>query len=255
MLTRFIPVESLDSAAAVAAEAARRILTAAERSIAARGRFHLVLAGGRTPLAAYTLLVDRPAEWERWHIFLGDERCLPATDPERNSVAAGRAFLDRVPIPSANRHLIAAERGAEVAATAYELEIAPFLPFDLVLLGMGEDGHTASLFPGREIPLGHLVIPIHGSPKPPPDRVSLTQQALAASRDLLFVITGAGKRAALDAWRLGADLPVARVASTGSAVVLADLDALGGSGLTSLPVAGGRASMRPADLPMFRSVV
>ena len=102
---------------------------------------------------------------------------------------------------------------------------------------MGEDGHTASLFPGREIPLGHLVIPIHGSPKPPPDRVSLTQQALAASRDLLFVITGAGKRAALDAWRLGADLPVARVASTGSAVVLADLDALGGSRLTSLPVA------------------
>jgi 6-phosphogluconolactonase len=235
MLSQNIAVECLESAAAGAAAAARRIRAAAVRSIAARGRFHLVLAGGTTPLAAYTLLADWPAEWEHWHIFLGDERCLSASDRDRNSVAAARVFFDRVPIPSANLHLMAAERGAEAAAAAYAAQIRPFLPFDLVLLGMGEDGHTASLFPGHEIPPGPLVIPVHGSPKPPPDRVSLTPRALAASRDLLILVTGAGKRKALDAWRQGADLPVARVASMGSALVLADRDALGTTGATHLP--------------------
>ncbi len=227
MSSRAISVEALDSAAAVAAEAARRILVAAQGAISARGRFQLVLAGGRTPLAAYTLLADRSADWERWHIFLGDERCLPANDHERNSVAVSRVFLDRVPIPRANLHLIEAELGAEAAAAVYEAEIGPLLPFDLVLLGMGEDGHTASLFPGHSIPVGPLVIPVHGAPKPPPERVSLTPRALAATENLLILVTGSGKRAALDAWRRGEDLPVAWVGAMGAATVLADADARG----------------------------
>lgn len=227
MSSRAISIEALDSAAAVAAEAARRILAAAQGAIDARGRFQLVLAGGRTPLAAYTLLADRSADWERWHIFLGDERCLPANDPERNSVAVSRVFLDRVPIPRSNLHLIEAELGAEAAAAAYEAEIGPLLPFDLVLLGMGEDGHTASLFPGHGIPTGPLVIPVHGAPKPPPERVSLTPRALAATENLLILVTGSGKRAALDAWGRGEDLPVVRVAAMGAAAVLADADASG----------------------------
>jgi 6-phosphogluconolactonase len=225
--------EILPTAAAVARGAADRILTAAQHAIAARGRFNLVLAGGRTPIAAYTLLVGAAADWERWHCFLGDERCLPADHPGRNSVAAARAFLDHVPIPAQNLHLIHAERGPVAAALDYELTLggtpgaAPWLPFDLVLLGMGEDGHTASLFPGHPIPDGTLVMPVLDAPKPPPQRVSMTPKALSACREILVLVTGADKATALAAWRAGAALPVARVAALGPARVMVDREALG----------------------------
>ena len=226
----------LPSADAVAGELACRMLRAAKEAIAARGRFTLVLAGGRTPLAAYTLLVGEESDWDRWHIFLGDERCLPVSDPGRNSVAAQGAFLDRVPIPASNVHWIAAERGAEAAAAAYESVLAPEPPFDLVLLGVGEDGHTASLFPGHPVPDGPLVIPVRGAPKPPPERVSLTPKALSRCREMLVLITGAEKRKAVAAWRRGEDLPVVRVASQGRARVLIDEAAAGGcAGLDALP--------------------
>lgn len=237
MPNRSIQLRCLPSPDAVAGEVARRMLGAAADAIAARGRFDLVLAGGRTPLAAYTLLVGQEADWDRWHIFLGDERCLASSDPGRNSVAATRAFLDRVPIPTDNIHWIPAELGSEAAAAAYGSTIESWLPFDLVLLGMGEDGHTASLFPGHSVPAGPLVIPVHGSPKPPPERVSLTPRALAACREMLVLITGADKGEAVAAWRRGTDLPVARVASMASATVLIDQAAAGGcADVGALPV-------------------
>jgi 6-phosphogluconolactonase len=236
MPNRSIPVRCLASADEVAAETAQRILTMADSAIAVRRRFTLVLAGGRTPLAAYTLLVGQGADWDRWHIFLGDERCLDASDPGRNSVAAAHSFLDSVPIPPANIHWIPAELGAEMAAAAYQSAIAPFLPFDLVLLGMGEDGHTASLFPGHPVPEGPLVIPVQGAPKPPPERVSLTPKALSDCLEMLVLITGPDKREAVAAWRRGGDLPVARVASQAWADVLIDEAAAGGCGnLDALP--------------------
>lgn len=222
-----IEVQCLVDADAVAGEVAREILAAAAEATGGRGRFALVLAGGRTPLAAYNLLVGEDADWDRWHIFLGDERCLAASAPGRNSVTAAKTFIDRVPIPTENLHWIPAELGGQSAAEAYEAVIAPVLPFDLVLLGMGEDGHTASLFPGHPLPEGPLVIPVKGAPKPPPERVSLTPRALAACRQMLILITGADKRGAVDAWRRGADLPVVRVASQGRARVLIDEAAAG----------------------------
>jgi 6-phosphogluconolactonase len=216
------PFEVLDTPLAVASETARVIQAAAARAIARRGRFQMVIAGGRTPLASYNLLVGAPADWDRWHIFWGDERCLSADDSGRNSVAAARAFLDRVPIPRGNLHWIAAERGAAAAALDYEAMIGDRLPFDLVLLGMGEDGHTASLFPGQQIPADRLVMAVYNSPKPPPERVSLTPRALADCRELLILATGADKGPALAAWRAGVDLPVSKVASLGCARVLVD---------------------------------
>jgi 6-phosphogluconolactonase len=231
-----IEVRCLVDADAVAGAMASEILAAAAEAIGGRGRFALVLAGGRTPLAAYNLLVGEDADWDRWHIFLGDERCLAASEPGRNSASAAEAFVDRVPIPAENIHWIPAELGAESAAEAYEAVIAPVLPFDLVLLGMGEDGHTASLFPGHPLSEGPLVVAVEGAPKPPPERVSLTPRALAACRRMLIVITGADKRGAVDAWRRGADLPVIRVASQGRARVLLDEAAAGGCvGSETLP--------------------
>lgn len=213
----------------VAEVAAQRILAAAHEAIAARGCFKLVLAGGRTPLSAYTLLAGRRADWDRWHIFFGDERCLGADDPERNSRAAADSFLGQVPIPRESVHAIPAELGAEPAAAAYEDLIRDSLPFDLVLLGLGEDGHTASLFPRRQIPEGPLVIPVHGAPKPPPDRVSLTPRALSSSGRILVLVTGSGKREALARWREGADLPIAQATAGGRVEVLTDPPAAGGA--------------------------
>jgi 6-phosphogluconolactonase len=216
-----------ESAEAVAEETARRISAAARRAIEARGRFLCVLAGGRTPLAAYDRLVRRPEDWAHWHLFLGDERCLPPEDPERNSRAIALALTERVAIPSENLHWIPAESGAESAADRYDALVADWMPFDLILLGMGEDGHTASLFPGYAAPTGVRAAPVHEAPKPPPDRVTLTPLSLAAAPERLILVTGAGKRDALAAWRRGADLPVARVAALGRTDILMDPDAAG----------------------------
>ena len=238
--------QQYDSPAEVASVAAGLILSAAAHAIAERGRFKLVLAGGRTPIAAYTRLVGVPADWGRWYCFFGDERCLSPADPERNSLAAARAFLDRVPIPDSHLYPIAAERGPVAAATAYQAILAGHLPFDLVLLGMGEDGHTASLFPGQAISDGPLVMPVTQAPKPPPERVSMTPKALAATRGMLILVTGRDKAPALASWRAGHDLPVARVAALGSALVLIDRDAAGEDGHPpSAPSSGPARTVSP----------
>ena len=212
----------LDDPNAVAVQAAQRILQSASRAIAARGLFRIVLAGGRTPAAAYRLLVGADTDWSRWEIYFGDERCLPVDDAGRNSMMAARALLDSVAVPVANVHPIPAERGAAVAAGEYEPVIRTAMPFDLVLLGLGEDGHTASLFPGQQHPVEQLVHAVHNAPKPPPDRVSLSARALSAARAVLILVTGAGKRAAIQAWQAGEALPIAGIGGPAPVDVLLD---------------------------------
>ena len=209
-------------AAAVAEAVAERILSTARQAISARGKFTLVLAGGTTPKAAYSLLRQATAEWGRWFIYFGDERCLPADHPERNSRMAADCWLDHVAIPVANIFPIAAERGSQAAAEAYLSQVEPALPFDLLLLGMGEDGHTASLFPGHPLDINALVVPVQDAPKPPPERVSLGLGALNQSRETLILVTGAGKREAVSQWRSGEALPVAQVHGLNGAEVFID---------------------------------
>ena len=211
-----------EDADAVAAQAAQRILRAAALAIGERGRFRLVLAGGRTPEAAYRLLVSADTDWSRWEVYFGDERCLPADHPERNSLMAERAWLDSVAIPADNLHPIPAELGAEAAAEAYRAVVSNALPFDLVLLGIGEDGHTASLFPGQQHPAEELVHAVHNAPKPPPDRVSLSARALSEAREVLVLATGAGKQAAIRAWRSGERPPIATIGQPACVDVLLD---------------------------------
>jgi 6-phosphogluconolactonase len=190
--------------------ATARILAAAERALDARGQFHLVLAGGNTPRQAYQELRAAPAEWAAWHIYFGDERCLPPTDPARNSRMAGDAWLDHVAIAEHHRHPIPAELGPDEAAVRYAAVLRPVGEFDLVLLGLGEDGHTASLFPGHdwgEAFAAPPVLAVQGAPKAPPQRVSLSARRLSDAREVVFLVAGRDKRGAVAQWRAGARIP------------------------------------------------
>jgi len=207
-LSKHLAYTVVADSATVAHVAAERILLAAAEAIADHGHFTLVLAGGSTPQAAYRLLAVADAAWSQWHIYFGDERCLPADDHERNSRMAFEAWLTHVPIPREQIHLIRAEQGAERAAAEYNALIEAVLPFDLVLLGMGEDGHTASLFPGQQHTDDAWAVPVYHAPKPPPERVSLTSHALSNSRALLLMVTGETKHEALQRWANGESLPV-----------------------------------------------
>lgn len=190
--------------------AVRAILHSAELAISQRGAFHVVLAGGTTPRRVYDSLRGQGADWAAWHIYFGDERCLPPDHAERNSRMAAQAWLDHVAIPSSQIHLIPAERAAsQYAQTLQGIEL-----FDLVLLGLGEDGHTASLFPGHEwgaTPGAHAVIAVLDAPKPPPQRVSLSAHRLSLAREVIFLVTGEAKRQAIKDWRNGVAIPAAAI--------------------------------------------
>jgi len=186
----------------------------AAAAIAARGAFHLVLAGGSTPRALYAELARRGVGDAAWHVWYGDERCLAADHPERNSAMAEAAWLAASNIPEEQRWPIPAEYGADEAAAVYADWLERVGDFDVVLLGMGEDGHTASLFPGHDWGTQQEspdVLAVFDAPKPPAERVSLSALRLDRSTKLWIVVTGAGKHAALQRWRRGEALPVSAV--------------------------------------------
>jgi 6-phosphogluconolactonase len=151
MIEIYPDLESLSRAAAAL------LVTQANRAVAARGRFSVALAGGTTPRRTYELLAAPPlvdqAPWDRVHVFWGDERCVPLDDPRSNARLAKAAWLDRVPIPGDQIHPLDCPRDPAAAARQYEAQLREFFAgqpprLDLVLLGLGDDGHTASLFPG-----------------------------------------------------------------------------------------------------------
>jgi 6-phosphogluconolactonase len=210
-------------APAVADAACRLIGIAACNAIAERNRFRLVLAGGSTPQATYQRLAASDQDWKHWSLYYGDERCLPADDPGRNSqMVIGTGLADRV-----GQHFpIETELGARIAAARYRERVKSAMPFDLVLLGMGEDGHTASLFPGLDWP-DKSVFAVENAPKPPAERVTLGIKALQNCRAMLLLITGENKIEAVQQWRGGIRLPVARVADVDQALVLVERKCLG----------------------------
>lgn len=198
-----------DDAAALGVVVAQRIAVLSAQAIAARGVFHLALAGGDTPRRCYENLRQMPIDWAHVQIYFGDERCLPKGDAKRNDSMAREALFDHIAIPPSNIHAIPAELGAREAAARY-VEILH--PLDLVLLGMGEDGHTASLFPGNPASFSLAeVVPVFDAPKPPAERVSLGMSMLNAARVKLFLVAGSSKRAALEQILLGTALPAAQV--------------------------------------------
>ncbi len=197
-----------------ASEALARSSQASDRAPAQRARFRIVLAGGSTPRNVYRKLVGVHTDWSRWEVYFGDERCVPVNDGERNDRMASATLLDHVPIPASAIHRIPAERGAVDAARDYERTLAVVGVFDLVLLGLGEDGHTAGLFPGHE--RGEAaespdVLPVFDATKPPPERVSMSAARLSRARRVLFLVAGESKRDAVRRWRSGEDIPAASI--------------------------------------------
>jgi 6-phosphogluconolactonase len=215
----------VDGVAELRDAACERILESAARAIDARGRFVIALAGGTTPRDVYAKLRTVDADWPRWHAYFGDERCVPRDDAGRNNRMAGDAWLDHVAIPRGQVHVIPAELGPAAAAFAYANTLRAIGEFDLVLLGLGEDGHTASLFPGQDwgaAPGSPSVLAVTNAPKPPPQRVSLSAARLSRSRQVLFMVAGESKREAFERWQERGDIPASAIRPAAGVDVLVE---------------------------------
>ena len=202
-------LQTFADAEAVSQAAARAFVRCAIEAITDRGRFTVALSGGSTPRRLFQLLADPPyretLDWSKVELFWGDERCLPPDHADSNYRTANETLLQRVPIPPERVHRMPADRpDRDTAAHDHQNEIAkvfgvdpagPPPVFDLVLLGMGPDGHTASLFPGNPAlrETTRWVVPAANAPKPPPDRLTLTRPVLNKAREVLFLVTGADK--------------------------------------------------------------
>ncbi len=200
-----------DDSVALAREASEKILHEARLAIGRKGRFNIVLAGGNTPLHTYKHLVRGDADWSDWHVFFGDERCVDRADPLRNDMQIQHALFDDVSIPAVQINHMLSDSGFEIAISDYEKKIRHAMPFDLVLLGLGEDGHTASLFPGHEHDPNLEIVAVKDAPKEPADRISLNYPALNNARKVMFIIEGENKRAAVESWLAGDDMPASMV--------------------------------------------
>lgn len=217
---------------------AARLVTKLVDAQAARGYAHVVLTGGGVGTAVLAQLAATPArdaiDWRRLHVWWGDERFVPGDHPDRNDRGAREALLDRVPVVPALVHQMPASDGpdgdnAEAAAARYANELAaatrpedhgPVPIFDVLMLGLGEDGHVASLFPGQPALYDtRPVVGVHGSPKPPPTRLTLTFPSIRAANEVWIVAAGAAKAAPANL-------------------------ALSGAGEVEIPAAGARGRQR-----------
>ncbi|MHB9029254.1 MAG: 6-phosphogluconolactonase [Candidatus Latescibacterota bacterium] len=231
---------------ALSMAAADYITESALESVRQRGRFTLVLSGGNTPKHVYRRLASPPYSetmpWESTHLFWSDERCVPPESPESNFGMAREILLRHEPAPPGNIHRIPAETGAPHAARLYEDEIRRFflsggegkdwLPvFDCVILGIGADGHIASLFPGswtlrtRERPVLPATAPEGISPR---DRVTMTLPVINRARRVLFLVSGSEKkdviRTLVHPSRPAANLPAAMVTPVGDCRLYLDFE-------------------------------
>ena len=167
----------------------------------------VALPGGSTPGRMLARLAEAELPWERVHWYLGDERCYPQGHAERNDVMLEQQLWSRIDAPVENRHPMAAELGPEPAAKQYNEELSSAGP-----LGMGEDGHTASLFPGNTaLDDPRLVVPVYQAPKAPPERVTLGLAALQAATERIVLVAGANKAEALRRVLAGELLPVTMI--------------------------------------------
>lgn len=186
------------------------ILRVAECSIRLNNQFKIVLTGGSSILGVYSLLNDSDSYWDRWHVYMGDERCLPVGDSDRNDHTIEKTWLKNNQIPRENIHFIRAELGPNIGALHYEEILKSVESFDLVLLSVGEDGHIASLFPQHSYGRDKNVVVETNSPKYPKERISMSYLRLSRSKNTFIIANGHSKRNAVKAWLSGEGIPVCR---------------------------------------------
>ncbi len=201
-------IEVLPNLEALSLRAASTFLNASRNSIAAKKRFAVAISGGSTPKRLYMLLGSDPyrhqVDWQHVHLFWADERCVPKEDEASNFRTAFDLLLSRVAISDKNIHRIEGEEAPDKAARDYEEEMRRFFGesergrFDLIILGMGADGHTASLFPGSKSleETVRLAIPVYLE-EPKKNRVTLTLPVLNNADQILFLVAGSSKAAVL----------------------------------------------------------
>ncbi len=246
-------LEVLPTAALASQAAADRFTVAAGDAIRARGRFVVALSGGSTPLHMYERIAAgahaSAVDWTRVQVLWSDERCVPSDDAQSNYRMARETLLDHVPIPQANVHRVRGEDEPVEAASAYEGVLRRVLAtsaerpggssggrVDLVLLGLGEDGHTASLFPGMVDvhESQHWVRAVHAPAVVPPWRVTFTPAAINAAVAVDFLVTGSAKAAivrdVLEGLHRPHELPAQLVAAASGRVTWV-LDAAAAAGL------------------------
>lgn len=210
--------------------AASLFIESCAHAVTNRGQCLLALSGGGTPLKLYELLAQTPfteqVDWTHLHVFWGDERCVPPEDLESNYRQAKDALLSRVPIPVSNVHRVEGELDPSEAAAAYALTLKSFATppqewprFDLVLLGLGEDGHTASLFPGSEVDPAATTLSVTAQYQDrPAQRITITPRVFNAARRVVFLVSGESKSQTLASVLNGtyqpAHLPAQRIRPT-----------------------------------------
>lgn len=202
-------ISTFPGAEQAAERAARDIAQQLRRAREARGTAHLALSGGGTPVRAYELLTGELSDWDGIEVWFADERCVAPEDEQSNYLMARRTLLEPVRIPAARVHRMQGELGPDDGAARYASTLRELVPaqtslpaLDLVVLGIGPDGHVASLFPGAPaLDAGEqeLCLGVHASPKPPPRRITLSLPVLCAARRCLLLATGAEKRPAVTA--------------------------------------------------------
>jgi 6-phosphogluconolactonase len=210
---------------AVADRAAQVVATAIDAARAVRGEAHVALSGGSTIAGVYDRLNALVAEWSDVHLWYGDERVVPLDDEE----STHRLATEHLDAPGATWHPVAVDRGPEGAAEAYAAELGDTV-LDVALNGMGPDGHTASLFPGfPQVGQVGICLAVRDSPKPPPERVTLTLDKLNAAHRIVLVVTGADKAPMLARVIAGPEPEVpASLLDRGKLEIVADEEALNG---------------------------
>jgi 6-phosphogluconolactonase len=190
------------------------IENSANNAIQNRNIFNIVVSGGESPRLILDALKNIKSNWEAWNIWFADERCLPIGHKDLNIIMLEHEFLQHVGIKTENIHRIKSHLGPSEAAKLYSKKLCQAPDFDLTLLGLGEDGHTASLFPGDLDSIAHLspdAVPVYNSPKFPTERVTLSLSRINRSQNILFLVTGNKKRSIVNSFLRGENMPASLV--------------------------------------------
>ncbi|EKR66092.1 MULTISPECIES: 6-phosphogluconolactonase [Leptospira] len=185
-----------------------RIKEISEERIRIKNAFHVVLTGGETAQLLYGELKHLKTDWSKWFFYFGDERCVPENHVDLNSLMVQKNLFEFLPVNEKQIFMIPGYLGAKKGALEYSKSIQLIPSFDLVLLGLGEDGHIASLFPGMDLSEEKDTIEIYDSPKSPKERISLSLRKINSSDCILIIAKGRKKKEIIERIKMGETLPV-----------------------------------------------